>query len=194
MATACSWSLPAERTLVVAIGRRFGLRAEWLPRVVRWWYAHLCRALGVQVQVTGEFVPNALLVANHVSWLDIPVLGSQARIDFLSKADIKAWPLIGWMAQIIGTLFIVRGANQTDVLIPEIGERVQRGRHLVIFPAGTILPMVPGCTAFIRGCSLPASSPGCWFSQSPCATASTPPRTRSPLSSAMMLCCPTWCG
>lgn len=89
------------------------------------------------MQVTGEFVPNALLVANHVSWLDIPVLGFQARIDFLSKADIKAWPLIGWMAQIIGTLFIVRGANQTDVLIPEIGERVQRGRHLVIFPEGT---------------------------------------------------------
>ncbi len=123
--------------LGVALGRHFGLRAVWLPEVVRWWHARLCRALGVHMQVTGELVPNALLVANHVSWLDIPVLGSQARIDFLSKSDIKAWPLIGWMAEIVGTLFIVRGANQTDVLIPEIGERVQRGRHVVIFPEGT---------------------------------------------------------
>jgi len=90
-----------------------------------------------RAQVTGELIPNALLVANHISWLDIPVLSSRARIDFLSKANIKAWPLIGWIADIIGTLFIVRGANQTGALISEIGERVQRGRHLVIFPEGT---------------------------------------------------------
>ena len=64
-----------------------------------------------EVQVAGELIPNALLVANHVSWLDIPVLGSRARIDFLSKADIKAWPLIGWMAETLGTLFVARGAN-----------------------------------------------------------------------------------
>jgi len=121
----------------IAVGRRFGLRAEWLPEVVRWWYARFCRALDVQVQVTGELVPNALLAANHISWLDIPVLGSQARIDFLSKADVRDWPLIGWMAEILGTLFIARGANQTGVLIPEIGECVRRGRHLVIFPEGT---------------------------------------------------------
>lgn len=123
--------------LGVAAGRRLGLRAQWFPQVVRWWYARFCRALGVQVQVTGELVPNALLVANHISWLDIPVLGSQARIDFLSKADVKDWPLIGWMAGIVGTLFIVRGANQTGVLIPRIGECIRGGRHVVIFPEGT---------------------------------------------------------
>lgn len=123
--------------LSIAVGRRFGLRAEWLPQVVRWWHARLCRALGVQVQVTGELVPNALLVANHISWLDIPVLGSRARIDFLSKADVKDWPLIGWMAEIVGTLFIARGANQTGVLIPQLGERVRTGKHVVIFPEGT---------------------------------------------------------
>lgn len=123
--------------LGVAIGRRFGLRAKWLPQVVQWWYARLCRALGVQVQVTGELIPNALLVANHISWLDIPVLGSRARIDFLSKADIKAWPLIGWMAETLGTLFIARGANQTGVLIPQLGDRVRQGKHVVIFPEGT---------------------------------------------------------
>ncbi len=120
--------------LGVAVGRRFGLRAAWLTEVVRWQYARLCRALGVSIQVTREFVPNALLVANHISWLDIPVLGSLTRIDFLSKADVKDWPLIDWMAERVGTLFIARGANQTGVPVPRIGKRIRRDRQVVIFP------------------------------------------------------------
>ncbi|MEA3273872.1 MAG: lysophospholipid acyltransferase family protein [Pseudomonadota bacterium] len=76
-------------------------------------------------------------VANHVSWLDIPVIGAQARIGFLSKTEVKDWPLIGWMAEIADTLFIARGANQTGAVIPHIAERVRFGRRLVIFPEGT---------------------------------------------------------
>ncbi len=124
-------------SLGIVVGRRFGLRAEWFPDVVRWWHARLCRALGVHVQVTGELAPNALLVANHISWLDIPVIGSQARIDFLSKTDVGDWPLIGWMVGVAGTLFIARGANQTGGLIPRIGERIRMGGHVAIFPEGT---------------------------------------------------------
>lgn len=123
--------------LVIAAGRRFGLRAKWLPDVVRWWHARLCRALGVQVKVTGELAPNALLAANHVSWLDIPVLGSWARMDFVSKAEVRDWPVIGWMARIVGTLFIARGANQAGVLIPRLGELVRAGGRVVVFPEGT---------------------------------------------------------
>jgi len=123
--------------LGVNLGRRFGLRAPWFPDVVRWWHGRVCRALDLRLQVVGEPVPNALLVANHISWLDIPTLGSQARIDFLSKADVRDWPLIGWMAEIAGTLFIARGASQTGILIPQIGERIRRGGHVAIFPEGT---------------------------------------------------------
>lgn len=123
--------------LGVAVGRRCGWRAAWFPDVVRWWYARLCRLLGMRIRVTGEPAPNALLVANHVSWADIPVLGSQTRIDFLSKADIRDWPVIGLLSEIVGTLFIVRGANRTDSLIPQIGDRIRGGKHVVIFPEGT---------------------------------------------------------
>ena len=102
----------ATIALGVAGGRKLGLQLRWVPDVVRWWHARLCRALGLRIEVRGALVPSALLVANHVSWLDIPVLGSLGRIDFLAKTEVGGWPLIGWMARVAGTLFIARGGNQ----------------------------------------------------------------------------------
>lgn len=114
-----------------------GLRTPWLPAVVRWWHARLCRALDLRIEVEGELAPGALLVANHVSWLDIPVLGAQARLAFLAKSEVRAWPLIGWMAGIAGTLFISRGGNQAAELTRQIEERLAAGVPVVIFPEGT---------------------------------------------------------
>jgi 1-acyl-sn-glycerol-3-phosphate acyltransferase len=89
----------------------------------------------MRVEIWGEPAPNALLVANHVSWLDIPVIGAQGKIGFLSKEEVRHWPLIGWMADIAETLFISRGANQTGALISRIAERVRDRGHLAVFPA-----------------------------------------------------------
>jgi 1-acyl-sn-glycerol-3-phosphate acyltransferase len=123
--------------LAVAVGRGLGLRVAWVPDVTRWWHARLCRSLGVRVEASGEPSANALLVANHVSWLDIPIIGAQGRISFLSKAEVRSWPLIGWMAGIAGTLFIERGANQAGPLVSQIVERARSSGPLVIFPEGT---------------------------------------------------------
>jgi 1-acyl-sn-glycerol-3-phosphate acyltransferase len=89
----------------------------------------------MRVEIWGEPAPNALLVANHVSWLDIPVIGAQGKIGFLSKEEVRHWPLIGWMADIAETLFIRRGANQTGALISRIVGRVRDRGHLAVFPA-----------------------------------------------------------
>jgi len=104
---------------------------------VRRWHRGLCRALDIEIEVRGEPVPHALLVANHVSWLDIPVLGSQGPIGFVSKAEVRHWPLIGWLAHRAGTFFIARGANRTADLIPQLAARLRAGDHLAIFPEGT---------------------------------------------------------
>jgi 1-acyl-sn-glycerol-3-phosphate acyltransferase len=93
--------------------------------------------LGARVQVIGAPGARALLIANHISWLDIPVLGSIGDIGFLSKAEVRRWPLIGWMSAQIGTLFIKRGGHQTTALIEQIRARVSSGRSVVIFPEGT---------------------------------------------------------
>lgn len=123
--------------LAMAIGEQLGRRPRWTPRAIRWWHARVCRDLGLHIEVAGTLHPGALLVVNHVSWLDIPVLGAQGGIDFLSKAEIRGWPLVGWMAAIGGTLFIARGANQTAQLTEIIGKRVRAGRSVAIFPEGT---------------------------------------------------------
>lgn len=109
----------------------------WTPSVVRWWHARLCRALGIRVRVRGRALPGRLLVANHISWLDVPVLGAQAELVFLSKSEVRHWPLVGWMAAVAGTLFIERGANQVGRAGGQLADEIARGRTPVIFPEGT---------------------------------------------------------
>lgn len=123
--------------VVIRLAERVARRPSWVPGVVRWWHARLCRALGVRVRVFGEAAPRSLLVANHISWLDVPVLGGQAQLGFLSKAEVRGWPLVGWMSTIAGTLFIERGANQTARVSAQIAGAIAGGRALVIFPEGT---------------------------------------------------------
>jgi 1-acyl-sn-glycerol-3-phosphate acyltransferase len=127
----------ATVALLVGFGHRLGLRTRRLPDLVRWWHGRLCRALGIRIETIGDLAPNALLVANHVSWLDISVIGAQGRIGFVSKAEVREWPLIGWMAGIAGTLFMTRGANQTGEVIHRVDERLRTGVAMVVFPEGT---------------------------------------------------------
>ncbi len=116
---------------------RLGRPPDWVPQVVCWWYRRLCRALGVRLRVTGQVAPGCLLVSNHVSWLDVPVIGAQHEIGFLSKSEVKGWPVIGWIAEIVGTHFIERGAHQVSRVSSSIIADVLQGRPVVIFPEGT---------------------------------------------------------
>lgn len=123
--------------LYIDLATRLGRPPTWIPAAVRWWHGRLCRALGIRVQVSGTPCNPCLLVANHVSWLDVPVLGAQGELGFLSKAEVRGWPLVGWMSGLAGTLFIERGANQAQAVSARIVELLGQGRSLVIFPEGT---------------------------------------------------------
>jgi 1-acyl-sn-glycerol-3-phosphate acyltransferase len=108
------------------------------PEPVARWHGRLCRILGVDIRVSGE-VPHrgALLAANHISWLDIPVLGSLTHSGFLSKAEVRRWPLVGRLAAAAGTLFIHRGAGEVREVTEAIRHRLVGDRQLVIFAEGT---------------------------------------------------------
>ena len=120
-----------------ALSRGLGLRTVWLGPLIPWWYRRFCRCLGMRVRGDGVLARPSLLVANHVSWLDIPVLGTQGEIGFLSKADVRAWPLVGWMSEIVGTLFLERGANQIGEAVGKISLRVRGNALVAVFPEGT---------------------------------------------------------
>jgi lyso-ornithine lipid O-acyltransferase len=127
----------AAIALYVRIRSRDGRCPYWLPNLVSWWHGRLCRALGIRLRIEGQIQPGCLLVGNHVSWLDIPILGAQGELGFLSKAEVRTWPLIGWMAEIAGTLFIERGAHQAEHISSRLVADISRGRALMIFPEGT---------------------------------------------------------
>lgn len=80
----------------------------------------------------------ALVVANHVSWLDIPVLGALFPVSFVSKIEIRHWPLIGMLAARSGTVFIQRGGkNAANQAAEQIAFRLRRGDHIAVFPEAT---------------------------------------------------------
>lgn len=119
------------------LGSRPGARPAWLPRVVRWWYRRQARVLGVRLELAGAPAGGCLLVSNHISWLDVVTLGAACAPDFLSKAEVRTWPVIGWMSEVQGTLFIQRGASEVGSVTAGIAARLAAGRTVVIFPEGT---------------------------------------------------------
>jgi len=124
-------------TLLLARRRADG-SFRYRPDVVSWWHRRACRILHVSVEVTGSAPgDSALLVANHVSWLDIPVLGGLGPIAFLSKAEVRDWPLIGWLAAAAGTQFIARGSGEAGAVGERIGNHLSDRGCLALFPEGT---------------------------------------------------------
>ena len=108
------------------------------PYVTCWWHGRVASILKLEITTSGyPPQPPALIVANHVSWLDIIVLGHITPTCFLSKAEVREWPVIGWLAKRTGTLFIRRGGGQASAISKAIGERLAQNGLLTLFPEGT---------------------------------------------------------
>jgi 1-acyl-sn-glycerol-3-phosphate acyltransferase len=104
----------------------------------RWWLAGVCRILRVQVVMQGRPQSGGLVVANHVSWLDIPVLASVWHGAFLAKAEVGDWPLIGWLVRHAGTVLIRRrSADSLGRAVGRMCGHMRRGGGVCMFPEGT---------------------------------------------------------
>ena len=107
---------------------------------IQWWSAKLLALLGLRLRPDGRFAPGAhLIAANHVSWLDITAVHAvcpQAR--FVSKADVKAWPVLGWLITAAGTLFIERESKRDALrVVHQSAEALAAGDTVAFFPEGT---------------------------------------------------------
>jgi 1-acyl-sn-glycerol-3-phosphate acyltransferase len=105
-----------------------------------WWSKWLLRWCGVKVERQGEPVADggALLIANHVSWLDIFVLSSQRATIFVGKQEIRSWPVLGWLVAGVGTIFIERGNRKAVHKVGlQMKDRFDRGQLVGLFPEGT---------------------------------------------------------
>ncbi len=109
---------------------------------VRRWSQSLLGMLGVKLHVHGKapkaHAQPAMLVANHVSWLDIYAINAVLPVRFVAKSEIRAWPVIGWLSAKTGTLFIERARRRDAVRVSgEIVTAMQRGDVVTVFPEGT---------------------------------------------------------
>jgi len=110
-------------------------------RIPRLFHRLTCRCFGVRISVRGTAPPRGaggLIVANHVSWLDISVIGAQRPLCFVAKSEVADWPLIGWLSKLQRTVFIdrQRRAATADVAA-EMGARISAGEAIVLFAEGT---------------------------------------------------------
>jgi 1-acyl-sn-glycerol-3-phosphate acyltransferase len=112
-------------------------------RIVRRWSASLLRICRVQVEPpTGvPALGHALIAANHVSWLDIFVINAHYPCRFVAKAEIRAWPVLGWLAYKAGTVFIARGSRrELRLIFKGIVAALHEGERVAFFPEGTTAP------------------------------------------------------
>ncbi len=124
------------------LGRQRRRRVRLRRWVLRWWGRSLLAVLGVRVERSGEPPrPPFVLVANHMSYLDIPLLASGAGGVFVAKHEIGGWKLIGPVVRSAGTIFVDRGRRR-DIprVLARIEEVLREGDGVILFPEGTSTP------------------------------------------------------
>lgn len=107
-----------------------------LPRL---WHKAICAIIGLKVEVRGAPVHDQQLVyiGNHISYLDIPAVGSVLKASFIGKDDIARWPVIGQLAKAQQTAFISRNARNAKKVANALDVMLAKGKSLILFPEGT---------------------------------------------------------
>lgn len=126
------------QALLLRVGAR-GDRPPW-RHFPNWYHRRLCRLLGVRLHIEGRIEPGTptLILANHVSWLDIPVLSAMAPVSFVAKSEVGTWPMVRTLARLQRTIFVDRTRRMTvGQTASEIERRLAIGDAVVLFAEGT---------------------------------------------------------
>jgi lyso-ornithine lipid O-acyltransferase len=112
-------------------------RVAW--RTARAWHAAVRRVLGITVESIGrpDSRSQVATIANHLSYLDIFVLGSLVRGSFVAKYEVRAWPLFGFLATLQRTVFVSRQRRDAARVVDQLDATLTGGRNLIVFPEGT---------------------------------------------------------
>ncbi|MDA0338526.1 MAG: lysophospholipid acyltransferase family protein [Proteobacteria bacterium] len=125
--------IPVQPIMLLLGGRV----AEPVPN---WFFKAACRLMGIRIDVRGRpaDATPVLYVANHISWLDIFVLGGVLTSSFVARADLAGWGVFGWLSKLRQTIFIDREhRSHSGAHLEQMNERLEAGDSLILFPEGT---------------------------------------------------------
>jgi 1-acyl-sn-glycerol-3-phosphate acyltransferase len=138
------WGKLFAHVLVALVLLRFffpGSSRERRRQFYGWWSGRLLRALNISTVIEGEVPPDAasvVFVPNHVSWIDVFFISSIHPTRFIAKSEIREWPVAGWIAESVGTIFIHRGRRHDTGRINDIVHNaLENGDCVGLFPEGT---------------------------------------------------------
>lgn len=135
--TACAvWTISLAPVQYLASRFRLPL-ARRLPR---FYHRTLCRILGIRFEIIGRRSRRrpTLFIANHTSYLDIPIMGALLDASFVAKREIKEWPIFGLLARLQNSIFVDRGAaREAHAQTEHLRHRLAARGSLILFPEGT---------------------------------------------------------
>lgn len=116
---------------LISESRRLNLRRKWSHQILA--------ILAIELEaVPSDAPPGSLIVANHISWLDIFAINALRPASFVAKTEIRQWPFVGWLAARNDTVFLRRGSRgHARMVNAEIDALLNTGRDAAIFPEGT---------------------------------------------------------
>ena len=108
-------------------------------RQVQLWHRKALHLFGFERILVGDLPKGpCLIVSNHLSWIDILLIGSVINVRFLSKAEVASWPIVGKLATGAGTLYVNRGDRKSaEIALSDIEAALRQGDQVVVFPEGT---------------------------------------------------------
>jgi len=129
----CLLAVPLQLLLLVFHKGRY---AYLIPYI---WHKGICLIGGIRYRIHGTPNKNGqtIYTFNHVSYLDIPLIGSILKASFVAKKEVKTWPVFGFLSQLQQTAFIDRARSAIARESDAIGAMAADGRNLIIFPEGT---------------------------------------------------------
>lgn len=103
------------------------------------WARFMCVVFNIKVSSNFASMPtSSFIVSNHLSYTDIFVLASQIRCSFIAKAEMRGWALMGWLAEVGGTIFVQRDSSRASAkLFDDVKAKLQAGVNVVLFAEGT---------------------------------------------------------
>ena len=114
-----------------------GRYAYFIPQI---FHKGVCLIFRIKVQIEGVVprdIQQTIFVSNHLSYLDIPVIGSVLRASFVAKEDVSGWPVFGFLSNMQQTAFISRQRNKAGDVQGNLDALLKDGKSLILFPEGT---------------------------------------------------------